>query len=134
MRIAISNTQHEFNGYSNLATTLGNIAQYVDQYPNLKHVKVCEEFRGHLLTDDGQFVAILQCNIKTGYIVALEVAPFYRRRGLAEQLLRSAQTEFGCRYLSVNRKNHSAQLLYGKNGYRVIREDSNMLYMEHPIK
>ena len=96
----------------------------------MSHVKTGNDFSGVLLLDDSTFVAVLQCNVKTGYIVALEVSEKYQNKGIAKALLKLAQKEFGCSKLTVNKRNLKAISLYEKEGYETFKEEGAMLYME----
>jgi ribosomal protein S18 acetylase RimI-like enzyme len=59
-------------------------------YSNLKHVKFGNDFKGIILIDKNKFVGIIQCNVVSKYIVALEVASEYRNMGIAKYLLKYA--------------------------------------------
>ena len=102
--------------FSRLDTTEENIKEYKKQYSNLSHVKVGPQFKGILLVDEKKFVAVLQCDSKTGYIVALEISPDYRHHGIATELLRLAQHKFNSYKLTVRKTNKEAVSLYQKNG------------------
>ncbi len=116
--------------FTHLDTSEENIKEYKKQYPSLSHVKVGQPFKGIILVDEEKFVAVLQCDTKTGYIVALEITPEYRHRGIATELLKMAQHKFNSYKLTVRKTNKEAVSLYQKNGYKTFREEGIMLYME----
>lgn len=116
--------------FTHLDTSEENIKEYKKQYPRLSHVKVGQPFKGIILVDEEKFVAVLQCDTKTGYIVALEISPEYRHRGIATELLKMAQHKFNSYKLTVRKTNKEAVSLYQKNGYKTFREEGIMLYME----
>ena len=116
--------------YDKIESSEANINKFKLQFKNLSHVKVGNRFKGVILHDNNKFVAVLQCNIKIGYIVALEVSEQYQRQGIAMYLLELAQKDFNCNKLSVNNKNTTAIALYKKAGYTVFDEEGAMLYME----
>ena len=122
--------RRRFKGFDRIESTEENIKHYKKQFQNLSHVKTGHDFDGVILLDDDKFVAVLQCNIKTSYIVALEVSGDYRRQGIAKALLQLANGEFECSKLTVNKKNSAAISLYEKFGYTTFKDDGVMLYME----
>lgn len=124
------------SNFSEIKTTKNAIDQYKKTYPRLRYVKTGSEYDGMLLLDEHEFVAVLQCNTNTGYIVALEVSPSYRGRGIASALLDIAISTYNCPKLSVNKHNKTAFELYIRNGYTISSEDDNMYYMEikTPVK
>lgn len=133
LRLALENQKEKSKtvmGFKVIDTTPENIKNYNKKFPGLSHVKTGFDFKGVLLIDDDNFVAVMQCNVKTGYIVALEVGDNYRRRGIASALINLANREFHCHKLSVRKNNWVAIKLYEKHGYKVIREDATMYYME----
>lgn len=124
-----------FLGFSRIPSSKTNIEFYKRDYRNLSHVKVGKVFDGFLLVnrENNQFVAVLQCNMETKTIVSLEVSQVYRKRGIASKLLQASLIDYGVKYLSVNKANQSAIRLYENHGWKTIREDQSMLYMEHPL-
>jgi ribosomal protein S18 acetylase RimI-like enzyme len=110
-------------------TSKQNIDLLLPSFPSLKHVKTGKKFKGVILLKDNTLVAVLQCNLDTGYIVALEVSPEFQRKGIATKLLKVAQN-LGCFKLSVNVKNLNAQNLYEKEGYKEIKREGKMIFME----
>ncbi|NPV41345.1 MAG: GNAT family N-acetyltransferase [Anaerolineae bacterium] len=59
---------------------------------------------------------------KTGWILTLGVLPFWRRRGIAYDLLSTCEQQMGMPVvkLTVRRNNESALRLYEKMGYRQV--------------
>jgi ribosomal protein S18 acetylase RimI-like enzyme len=132
LRIALENTStpKTLKGYERIETTDENIRKWKSKYRNLSHVKTGKDFEGILLVDDETFVAVLQCDIKSGFIVALEVSPDYQRQGIASALLKAARTEFSCNKLTVRESNKAAVALYEKEGYETFKKEGIMLYMQ----
>jgi ribosomal protein S18 acetylase RimI-like enzyme len=97
-------------------------------YSNLKHVKFGNDFKGIILIDKNKFVGIIQCNVVSKYIVALEVAPEYRDMGIAKYLLKYA-VNLGINKLSVNKENEIAINLYKNFGFEIFDQDNYMYYM-----
>lgn len=118
-------------GYTLIDGTEENVKAYRSKYRNLSHVKTGAGFKGYILLDDDTVVGFLQCNVTTGYVVALEVNPKYQRQGIATELLTLSRTKFNCHKLSVRKSNTSAISLYEKEGYSVFKEDGIMLYMRY---
>lgn len=120
----------KIKGYKCIETSEENVKEWKKKYSNLSHVKTGSDFDGVILIDDETFVAVLQCNIKTGYVVALEVSNDYRRKGIADALLNSSRRNFNCDKLTVRKTNKNALALYEKKGYETFKDDGFMLYME----
>lgn len=115
-----------------VSTSPENVERYKENYPNLKHVKTGDAFRGYLYIDRrGNVAGVIQCNIETHYIVALEIAPKYRRRGLAKELLKTARTDLSAEYLSVRKTNIAAIKLYEHEGWVQIWSDDHMIHMAY---
>lgn len=137
-KLALESHTRKVKGYNRIDTTPENIKEYTQYFSGLRHVKTGKKFEGALLIEEEKgkkkFVAVLQCNVETGYIVALEVGDDYRKQGIASALINLANREFHCHYLSVRKNNRVAQALYKKHNYKVIREDASMLYMKKDYK
>lgn len=118
------------NKYKVINTSKEVIDNYKSQYSALKHVRTNSENKGIILVDNKKFVAILQWDINSKYIIALEVAPEYRKQGIAKQLLNYAISK-DIKLLSVNKKNTNAINLYKSMNYKVKSQDKSMLYMYH---
>lgn len=103
--------------------------KYRPIYPNLRHIRVDNNSEGVFLSNKGEFVAVLNCDLENGFITALEVSPKYRGSGIASYLLDKASNSFGVHNLTVNKKNEEAIKLYKKKGYKVFKETSAMYYM-----
>ncbi len=126
----MESSSRKIKGFDRIESSEANIKEYKKQFSKLSHVKTGKDFEGVILVDDGTFVAVLQCNVKTGYIVALEVSDDYQRQGIAQALLTLANSEFKTHKLTVNKKNSKAISLYEKFGYETFKEEGAMIYME----
>ena len=124
---------HKMFGYSVLDTSENNVVKYKSKYKNLSHVRTGVDYDGLLLIDGEKdtVVAFLQCNIKTGYITALEVNPKYRSKGIAKRLLKVATQTYSSNYLTVRKTNTPAISLYESQGWKTFKEEGIMLYMKH---
>lgn len=111
-----------------IQTNKNIINKYIKQYPGLRHVRTQSNNKGILLDDNGTFVAIVQWDIISKFIVALEVNPIYRNKGIGEYLIKQSILN-GITKLSVNKNNINAINLYYKLKYKKFKEDDNMLYM-----
>ena len=80
-RWALESIRSKVKGFDRIDTSELNIKEYKKQFKNLSHVKTGKDFEGVILHENEIFVAVLQCNVKTGYIVALEVCEDYQRQG-----------------------------------------------------
>ena len=120
-------------GYKTLPTTEENIKKFKESYRNLSHVKTGNDFEGLLLHDGETFVAVVQCNVKTKYIVALEVSPDYQRQSIASKLLNYAVHDLDCNLLTVRMNNKNAISLYEKTGWKEFKREGIMIYMEKEI-
>jgi len=114
--------------FHEIKTNEREIEKYKVQYPKLSHVRCDKENEGIILDNNGAFVAIIQWDNKSKYIVALEVAPEYRKNGIGKYLLKKAYSK-GINKLSVNKSNTSAIKLYIKSGYKEEKTDKTMIYM-----
>lgn len=119
--------------YKQIPSTKENIDRYKTNYKNLKHVKTGDDYDGCMWIEKATdtFIAIVQCNIKTNYIVALEVSGKFRRQGIAKELLKVARQDYSAKYLSVSKKNDAAIKLYKESGWKVIDESDHMYFMEY---
>lgn len=128
---AMESISHKVKGFDRIESSEKNIKKYTKLFPGLCHIEVGKDFQGILLiSKKDEFVGILQCNIKTGYIVSLEIGDNFRRQGLAQTLLKIAQDEFNCKKLTVRKNNWVAIKLYKKVGYKIFKEEGAIFYME----
>lgn len=104
------------------------IEKYKEKYSRLKHVRTSEENEGIMCLDKDKFVGIIQWDINTKYIVALEVIPEYRKKGIGRKLLDIAYKN-GIKKLSVNKNNQNAIDLYKSIKFKKADEDNFMYYM-----
>lgn len=113
--------------YKELPWTKENIEKYKSQENMLKHARfIPEKTVGKFLVTptDEKLVGYIACEGDT--IIALEVLPEYRGRGIATDLINS----FGATKLSVQKSNRNAIRLYEKLGFRIISENPRMYFME----
>lgn len=88
--------------------------------------------------DDAQLAGYVIANIKgeEGYIPSIAIHPYYRRRGLAERLMRQVMTDIekdkNATYirLHVRESNQAAIALYKKLGF-IIKDSEEDYYPDH---
>ena len=115
--------------YKELPWTKENIEKYKSQENMLKHARfIPEKTVGKFLVTptDEKLVGYIACEGDT--IIALEVLPEYRGRGIATDLINSSRAT----KLSVQKsnRNRNAIRLYEKLGFRIISENLRMYFME----
>ena len=128
-RIALE-SKHTVKGFERIPNTADNVKKYRPQYYGLSHIRTGSSYSGVILIDGDKFVAVLQCNMPRHEIQALDVHPDYRRQGIAGALLNLANREFDCNKLTVRNNNDAAIALYKKHGYKIVKEEGSMLFME----
>lgn len=126
----ISNNESVYSNYKFIDSSKELIDKYKIEYPNLKHVRTNPKNKGIICITlkDSKFVGIIQWDIKSKYVVSLEINPKYRHKGIATVLLKMAKKQ-GINRLSVNKHNDPAINLYNGLKYKEIRKDANMIYM-----
>lgn len=122
----------KLDGFSVLRSSAENIAFFKSIYPNLRSVRTGPGYFGDLVIDFDamEVVAVLQCS-NYQYIIALEVNPLYRGRGLATKLLKTAVSRYSSTRLTVSKNNSDAVRLYLHHGWKIDKESGSVLYMSH---
>lgn len=121
------------------------IEKYKKQYPNLRHVR-CKDTDtykcdGYMWFDNENLVAqVGSCEYlddETKWIVSLDIMKDYKGHGLSKQILDFATKTMKCKYLSVDKNNKLAKMIYDQYGFKVYYEDDKMYYMTleaNPVK
>ena len=107
--------------------TKENIEKYKSQENMLKHARNTPgKTAGKLLINPAkdELVGYIACEEDT--IIALEVSPGYRGKGIATDLINSS----GANKLTVSKKNINAINLYKKLGFEIISETPKIYFME----
>ena len=113
--------------YKELPWTKENIEKYKSQENMLKHARNTPgKTAGKLLINPAkdELVGYIACEEDT--IIALEVSPGYRGKGIATDLINSS----GANKLTVSKKNINAINLYKKLGFEIISETPKIYFME----
>lgn len=113
--------------YKELPWTKENIEKYKSQENMLKHARNTPgKTAGKLLINPAkdELVGYIACEEDT--IIALEVSPWYRGKGIATDLINSS----GANKLTVSKKNINAINLYKKLGFEIISETPKIYFME----
>ncbi len=84
----------------------------------------------------GFIIILFRKNSRVAGVETIDVDPDFRRKGIAQRLLRTAEREMhqkGMLYsrLEVSAANHAARLLYTKNGYRAVAVLKNYYHYDH---
>ena len=121
------------------------IEKYKKQYPDLRHVR-CKDTDtykcdGYMWFDNENLVAqVGSCEYLddgTKWIVSLDIMKDYKGHGLSKQILDFATKTMKCKYLSVDKNNKLAKMIYDQYGFKVYYEDDKMYYMTleaNPVK
>lgn len=121
------------------------IEKYKKQYPDLRHVR-CKDTDtykcdGYMWFDKENLVAqVGSCEYLddgTKWIVSLDIMKDYKGHGLSKQILDFATKTMSCKYLSVDKNNKLAKMIYDEYGFKVYYEDDNLYYMTleaNPVK
>lgn len=121
------------------------IEKYKKQYPDLCHVR-CKDTDtykcdGYMWFDNENLVAqVGSCEYLddgTKWIVSLDIMKDYKGHGLSKQILDFATKNMKCKYLSVDKNNKLAKMIYDQYGFKVYYEDDKMYYMTleaNPVK
>lgn len=121
------------------------IEKYKKQYPDLRHVR-CKDTDtykcdGYIWFDNDNLVAqVGSCEYLddgTKWIVSLDIMKDYKGHGLSKQILDFATKTMKCKYLSVDKNNKLAKMIYDQYGFKVYYEDDKMYYMTleaNPVK
>lgn len=112
------------NKYTQLPWTKENVNRFKSSDNLLRHARTGKDIDGIILTKSNSLVGYIAWSPDS--IIALEVMPEYRNQGIATKLLSQSPVQ----KLTVQKANKDAIKLYEDLGYRVIKEDSRILYME----
>lgn len=113
--------------YKELPWTKENIDKYKSPENMLKHARfIPGRTVGKILVTptDEKLVGYIACEGDT--IIALEVSPEYRGKGVATDLINSS----GATELSVQKNNESAITLYKNLGFKIVSENPRMYFMK----
>ncbi len=121
------------------------IEKYKKLYPDLRNVR-CKDTDtykcdGYIWFDNDNLVAqVGSCEYLddgTKWIVSLDIMKDYKGHGLSKQILDFATKTMKCKYLSVDKNNKLAKMIYDEYGFKVYYEDDKMYYMTleaNPVK
>lgn len=135
----------ELSSLKRVHITEAIIEKYKKQYPDLRHVR-CKDTDtykcdGYMWFDKENLVAqVGSCEYLddgTKWIVSLDIMKDYKGHGLSKQILDFATKTMKCRYLSVDKNNKLAKMIYDQYGFKVYYEDDNLYYMtleSNPVK
>lgn len=135
----------ELSSLKRVHITEAIIEKYKKQYPDLRHVR-CKDTDtykcdGYMWFDNENLVAqVGSCEYLddgTKWIVSLDIMKDYKGHGLSKQILDFATKTMKCKYLSVDKNNKLAKMIYDEYGFKVYYEDDNLYYMTleaNPVK
>ncbi len=135
----------ELSSLKKIHITEAIIEKYKKQYPDLRHVR-CKDTDtykcdGYMWFDKDNLVAqVGSCEYLddgTKWIVSLDIMKDYKGHGLSKQILDFATKTMKCKYLSVDKNNKLAKMIYDQYGFKVYYEDDDLYYMTleaNPVK
>lgn len=135
----------KLSSFQKIHITESVIEEYKSKYPDLSHVR-CKDTDtykcdGYMWMDGENLVChVGSCQYlddKTKWIVSLEITKNYKGHGLSKQLIDYAVKNMKCKYLSVDKSNKLAKMIYDEYGFSVYQEDKKMYYMtldKNPVK
>ena len=135
----------ELSSLKRVHITEAIIEKYKKQYPDLRHVR-CKDTDtykcdGYMWFDKENLVAqVGSCEYLddgTKWIVSLDIMKNYKGHGLSKQILDFATKTMKCKYLSVDKNNKLAKMIYDQYGFKVYYEDDDLYYMTleaNPVK
>lgn len=135
----------ELSSLKRVHITEAIIEKYKKQYPDLRHVR-CKDTNtykcdGYMWFDKENLVAqVGSCEYLddgTKWIVSLDIMKDYKGHGLSKQILDFATKTMKCKYLSVDKNNKLAKMIYDQYGFKVYYEDDDLYYMTleaNPVK
>lgn len=135
----------ELSSLKRVHITEAIIEKYKKQYPDLRHVR-CKDTDtykcdGYMWFDNENLVAqVGSCEYLddgTKWIVSLDIMKDYKGHGLSKQILDFATKTMKCKYLSVDKNNKLAKMIYDQYGFKVYYEDDDLYYMTleaNPVK
>lgn len=135
----------ELSSLKKVHITEAIIEKYKKQYPDLRHVR-CKDTDtykcdGYMWFDKENLVAqVGSCEYLddgTKWIVSLDIMKDYKGHSLSKQILDFATKTMKCKYLSVDKNNKLAKMIYDQYGFKVYYEDDDLYYMTleaNPVK
>ena len=135
----------ELSSLKRVHITEAIIEKYKKQYPDLRHVR-CKDTDtykcdGYMWFDKENLVSqVGSCEYLddgTKWIVSLDIMKDYKGHGLSKQILDFATKTMKCKYLSVDKNNKLAKMIYDQYGFKVYYEDDDLYYMTleaNPVK
>lgn len=135
----------ELSSLKRVHITEAIIEKYKKQYPDLRNVR-CKDTDtykcdGYMWFDKENLVAqVGSCEYLddgTKWIVSLDIMKDYKGHGLSKQILDFATKTMKCKYLSVDKNNKLAKMIYDQYGFKVYYEDDDLYYMtleSNPVK
>lgn len=135
----------ELSSLKRIHITEAIIEKYKKQYPDLRHVR-CKDTDtykcdGYMWFDKENLVAqVGSCEYLddgTKWIVSLDIMKDYKGHCLSKQILDFATKTMKCKYLSVDKNNKLAKMIYDQYGFKVYYEDDDLYYMTleaNPVK
>lgn len=108
------------------------LKKYEEKYDQLKHInKNAENLRGHMYFMNGELVAFISVEYKSGktWIDTLEVVKKFRGNKLSFQLLDVAVRKFHATDLRVNKDNEKAIGIFKTYGFKTYDRKGNWIYM-----
>lgn len=135
----------ELSSLKRVHITEAIIEKYKKQYPDLRHIR-CKDTDtykcdGYMWFDKENLVAqVGSCEYLddgTKWIVSLDIMKNYKGHGLSKQILDFATKTMNCKYLSVDKNNKLAKMIYDQYGFKVYYEDNDLYYMTleaNPVK
>lgn len=127
----------ELSSLKRVHITEAIIEKYKKQYPDLRNVR-CKDTDtykcdGYMWFDKENLVAqVGSCEYLddgTKWIVSLDIMKDYKGHGLSKQILDFATKTMKCKYLSVDKNNKLAKMIYDQYGFKVYYEDDDLYYM-----
>ena len=116
------------NTYKKLPISKSNIEKF--DYYNLCHLRTDDEYKGFMFYNDDEIVGFINVDTNENEIQALEVNKEYRQQGIGEELLEIAVNELNANKLTIRKNNKAAIRMYQKNGFKVVKSNGIMYYME----
>lgn len=106
-----------------------SVARHKKGYRNVGRIRLLKTTRGVFVVKDGKLAGFVNTEKKDDgktWVQALEVAPGFRRRGIARELLRKAVDDMGATYLTVRKTNDAARRLYDSEGWVPYKDEGIM--------
>lgn len=113
------------NKFTHLPWTKNNVNLFKRKDNLLCHARIGKDIDGVILTKNSSLVGYIAWSKE--FIIALEVMPEWRKQGIATYLISLSPVQ----RLTVNKNNREAIKLYLDLGFKIIKEDNRILYMEN---